>query len=87
MISFRIAPHSTRPVNIVEVLDDGGVIATIVPTDSAKSTISLTVISAHMRTVVHDDGRRSNPPIPAVTVTFDPEPYEIKFGAIIRMRR
>ncbi|MBI2013744.1 MAG: hypothetical protein HYS87_02885 [Candidatus Colwellbacteria bacterium] len=67
-VEFRIVKHSIRPVNLVEVILDSKVIATICPDDDT----GIRVISAHITKTIEDDGSTSFPPIPHVTVLFNP---------------
>lgn len=82
-LSFRLVRHSVRDIEIVEVLCDGEVCATIYPGPDRK----LVLVSAHIRSFMHEDGSISNPPIPALAVDFLPEPYEIHHGRIVKPRR
>jgi hypothetical protein len=82
MITFRLAT-ATHGKEIVEVLCDGEVCAAIYPAEAN----TIRIVSAHMTTTAIEDGRNSKPPIPAVAITFEPEPYVIQHGSIIRQRR
>lgn len=80
-IQFRVMPHSRRPgVQIAELLLDGQMVATIYP-DGEKG---IKLVSAHMEKVQQDDGSISNPPIPHVLISFDPQPYTIEGGRIVK---
>jgi len=80
-IEFRLAPHSIKPaIQIVEVLLDGKVVAAIYP-DAFQSC---KIISAHMRNIEFDDGRANEPPLPSVTILFEPREYRIEGDQIIR---
>jgi hypothetical protein len=81
MITFRLAPY-TGGKEIVEVLCDGEVCAAIYPSASM-----IKIVSAHMTATTIEDGRKSTPPIPAVAISFAPEPFIIQHGSIIRNRR
>ena len=80
-ITFEVKPHSSKPgIQVAEILIDGAMVATIYP-DGEKG---VKLVSAHMEEVVQDDGSRSAPPIPAVLITFDPQPYTIKGNRIVK---
>jgi len=82
-ISFRLAQHTSRDIEVVEVLCDGEVCGTIYPIEDSR----MVLVSAHIRGVLHEDGTQSNPPIPTLLVDFNPEPYEIRHGRIVKPRR
>jgi hypothetical protein len=82
-IGFRLAKHAKREVEIVEVLCDGEVCAAIYPAQDSK----MLLVSAHIRALMHDDGSAGAPPIPSILVEFNPEPYEISYGRIVKPRR
>jgi len=42
------------------------------------------LVSAHMEEVVQSDGIGSFPPIPDIRITFDPQPYTIEGGRIVK---
>lgn len=80
-IGFRVLPHSVRPgVQIAEILINGSMVAAIYP-DGEKG---IKLVSAHMKEVRQDDGTTSVPPIPAVLIEFDQQPYTIEGGRIVR---
>jgi len=79
--TFEVKPHSIKHgVQVAEILMDGEMVATIYP-DGEKG---IKLVSAHMEGVVQDDGSRSMPPIPAVLITFDPQPYTIEGNRIVK---
>lgn len=80
-IQFRVVPHSIRPgAQVAEILLDGEMVATVYP-DGQKG---IKLVSAHMEGVKQDDGIGSFPPIPAVLISFDPQPYTIEGGRIVK---
>lgn len=80
-VTFEVKPHSIKPgVQVAEILIDGEMVATIYP-DGEKG---VKLVSAHMEKVVQDDGSKSVPSIPAVLITFDPQPYTIEGGRIVK---
>lgn len=91
MIQFRPTHHAINlSTEIVEVLVDGKVAAVIYP-DGERG---IKIVSAHFVSaddpvamaaeIKIDDGRTSRPPIPAVSMSFDPRPYTIEGDRIIR---
>jgi len=72
-ITFRLARHTARQVEVVEVLCDGEMCGVIYPLQGK----ALMLVSAHMTDVTLDDGAGEPLQIPAVRVTFDPRPYRI----------
>ena len=81
-VTFEVREHSLkRGVSIVEIKMEGEVVAAIYP-DEPKG---IKVVSAHIKQVQQDDGARSIPPIPAVLIKFDPQPYEIRRGRIVKL--
>lgn len=92
MIRFRISHHHIWGYEIVEVLDnDGQFLASILP--STENVI--TIMSAHLlgaaerdvRSFVgYDYGTRERP-IPSIELTFNPGPYRIENGRIVRVER
>ena len=80
-VTFQVNPHSVKSgVQVVEILIDGKMVATIYP-DEEKG---VKLVSAHMEEVFQDDGSRSVPPIPAVLITFNPQPYTIEGHRIVK---
>ena len=80
-ITFEVKFHSSKPgIQVVEILMDDKMVPTIYP-DGEKG---VKLVSAHMEEVVQDDGSRSAPPIPAVLITFDPQPYTIEGNRIVK---
>lgn len=80
-VDFRIAEHSHTGSRIVEVLLDGNVVAVIYPEDYR----GIKLVSAHIDGQPdYDDGIGRVPPIPMITVNFDPRPYRIQGGLLIR---
>ena len=83
-LEFRVVPHSGRlGVPVGQILLDGEMIASIYP-DGEKG---IKIVSAHMKEVQQDDGSTSVPPIPHVSIIFDPQPYAIEGGRIVRHPR
>ena len=92
-ISFRIARHSVwSGVEVVEILENGAVVGVMYP--QLNKTVK--VVSAHIENqerdndfagnVVFDDGTASCPPIPSITIKFNPSPYRIVGNRIVRER-
>ena len=89
-IRFRIVKNSFTRQDIVEVLVDGKVAGVIYPFGEK----GIKIVSAHIvgtiveenfaGEVVKDDGTESFPPIPAVLINFNPSPYDIEGGRIVR---
>lgn len=89
-IGFRMAKRATGR-DIVEILIDRKVVGVIYP----KEEKGIKIVSAHISAskaekgfvgeVIEDDGSQSFPPIPAVLIDFNPSPYEIKDGKIVRI--
>jgi len=66
MIEFRFAVHSARRSQVIEVFLDGRLCAAIYPGES-----SIHVISRYFKHPFQfDEGRRSRPPVPVLTVGF-----------------
>lgn len=94
MITFKIAKHSTRGYDIVEILEDGEVVGAIYP--DLRTQRGVKVVSAHIAetnippdfegTVVEDPGSLMLP-IPSVNIQFKPETWFISEGKIIRPKR
>ena len=83
-VTFRVTPHSSRPdVEVAGIFLNGEIVATIYP-DGEKG---VKIVSAHMETVHHDAEPTSVPPIPAVLIQFDPQPYSIEGGKIVKHPR
>lgn len=93
-IEFRLAPHNINTsVNIVEILVDGMVCGVIYPEEPK----GIKVVSAHIKEtttendftgqVIEDNGSTSWPPIPSVSIRFEPSPYFISGGKIVRLPR
>ena len=83
-VTFDIHEHSLRPgVQIVDVLLDGNMVATIYPAGDK----SIKLASAHIVEVVEDDGSESLLPIPEVRIRFDPQPYAIEGNRLVRYPR
>ena len=81
-IEFHVIPHSIKGnTGIVEILVDEKVAAVLYP-DGEKG---LKLVSAHFKDIVQDDGTTNNPPIPAILITLDPQPYMIKDGKIVKL--
>ncbi len=80
-ISFKIETHSVKPgVQIVEVLEDDKVIATIYPEEKGVK-----IVSAHIADIFEDKKPSAFPPIPSITVTFNPGPYTIVGGETVKL--
>ena len=87
MITFHLTKHATRPnVQVIEILHDGQVCATIVPTGDDV----VRIISAHFFGVDHPQGFQKFVrmaghqgellPIPTIDLVFEPRPYTINDG-------
>ena len=94
MISFRLAKHTILPgVSMVEILVDGEMAGVVYPAGEK----GVRVISAHIREtkteeeffgeVIENDGSGNWPPIPHVEIQFDPSPYVISGGRVVRLPR
>jgi len=92
-IDFRVVPHSLIPsVKIVEILESGMVIGCICPEEEK----SIRVVSAHFAesstdegfagAVVEDDGSDSPLPIPAHIIRFEPSPWTIEGGRVVKSK-
>ena len=92
-ISFRVTPHSQGTgTHVVEILENGEVIGAIYP----EGDRGIKLVSVHVSessadknftgTVVEDDGSGSWPPIPAYHVAFEPSPWFIEGGRIVKMK-
>lgn len=80
-MDFRIAWHSLTGCRIVEVLLDNGVVATIYPKDYR----GIRLVSPHVDGQPElDDGIGETLPIPTITINFDPRPYRIKNGRLVK---
>jgi len=80
-VTFEVRPHSRKSgVRVVEILVDGEM-AAVIYADGEKG---IKLVSAHMKEVVQDDGSNSVPPIPTILITFDPQPYAIEDGRIVK---
>lgn len=77
VVEFNIRPHDITPgVNVVDVLIDGVMAAVIFPDSSNR----IKLMSAHIADAQMFEGD----PVPAITVEFNPRPYEIIDGRIVR---
>lgn len=68
MVTFRLALHELRPLQIVEVLIDGRVSATIVPGDTAGG---LHIITRHLDTpplIYNETDEQTNITIHAIQI-------------------
>ena len=92
MISFRLAKHTILPgVSMVEILVDGETAGVVYPAGEK----GVRVISAHIKEteteedfsgeVIENDGTGNWPPIPHVEIQFDPSPYVISGGRVVRL--
>ena len=74
MIDFRIAPHRViAGKNIVEVMLDGNVVATI----AANGIDGIQVMSAHLNDHWLDDGEKIGLGTPSIHITFKPRPVRM----------
>ena len=90
-VSFRLAEHSIhRGVQIVEILVDGETAVAIYP----RGDKGIMLVSAHIEDKeteegfvgeVVEDARRVWPPIPAFVITFNPSPYTIRGGKVVKL--
>lgn len=79
-VTFRLAPHfSTSSVKVVEILLDGAVCGVIYPRERG-----IEVVSAHIAAIDQSTGEGTWPPIPSVEISFDPRPYRIVGGRIVK---
>jgi hypothetical protein len=94
VISFRVGAHSVSQAPIVEILIDGRVVSVIYPENENR----IRIVSAHFKGVGKqdgsftdhvqlDDGSNSNPPIPAISIIFEPGRYEIVGRRIVRLSK
>ena len=80
-ISFRIKSHTeTSGVEVVEIIENEMVVGVIYPTEKG-----IKLVSAHIEEVVDDRKPVDWPPIPAVLVTFNPGPYEIRGNELVKL--
>jgi len=83
-ISFRVKEHMLRPgVQILEILAGGEVCGVIYPGEGK----SITLVSAHFAGMKCASGAGSIFPIPSVSVAFNPSPYKIEAGKIVKLPR
>jgi hypothetical protein len=83
-VTFRVDEHSHRSgTEVMEILIDGVAVATVSPGDGK----SVRIISAHMKSVTEISGEGSLMPIPAVLIEFDPRPWSIEGGKLVRHGR
>lgn len=82
MLKFSIAQHKHIPgVLLVEVHDESGCIAAIYPSGEK----GLKLVSAHISKTEVEDGSGTVPPIPSVMIEFDPQPWEIRDGKLVKL--
>lgn len=85
MIAFRITHHAVRRgIEIVEILYNGEVCAVMYPKleeDGIKITSAHFDLTRGVR-VVSNEGEKL--PIPEIFVTFEPRPFRIEDGKIVR---
>ena len=82
-IGFRIAEHSVQEgVQICEVLVDEQVVGVIYPTEKG-----IKIVSAHFYSTEGDNGVGKIPPIPSISINFNPQPYSIIDGTIRRQKK
>jgi hypothetical protein len=86
MITFRLAKHlaserfdTVKDRELVEIVLDGVVVAAIYSRDDA-----VRLVSAHIKDHKYDSGEGSVLPIPCHEFTFDPQPYRIEGGKLVR---
>lgn len=91
-LTFRLALHRALPdVQVVEVLHRGEICGVIYP-DGPKG---MKIISAHFAgdlaegenfpdSISMDNGERTSPPIPSVSIEFDPRPFSFQSHKIVR---
>lgn len=90
--TLRLAKHQYLPnTSIIEILKDGQVCAVIYPEGDAD----IKIVSAHFAGdlaegskfpigIRMNNGERDHPPIPSLHVRFDPRPYSIEPGRLVR---
>jgi predicted RNA-binding Zn-ribbon protein involved in translation (DUF1610 family) len=92
-MTFRVSEHTIRPgVQVLEILHDGMVCGILVPHDDYPNVVRL--ISAHLLGagesegvaphIIISDNIGERAPIPTVAFIFDPGPYIIDGGRIVR---
>jgi hypothetical protein len=93
-LTFNIKPHGVLlGVSIVEILEDGRFIGAVYP----EGEKGIKLVSAHFAdepeidegfagTVLSDDGTTSFPPIPSLSIEFEPSPYTIVGNRIVRKK-
>lgn len=80
-VEFQVRQHDFKSgVQVIEILVDGEMVAILYP----EGEKGVKLVSAHMEEVVEDDGTESIPPIPAIWVRFNPRPYTIEHGKLVR---
>lgn len=90
-VTFRLTEHSVhKDTKIVEVLVDGKVAGVMYPHENK----GIKIVSAHIEEktvdkdfageVTTDDGIANWLPIPSVTIRFNPSPYTIVGGRIVK---
>ncbi len=89
MIEIRPARHGTTGKGIAEILKDGRVVGVVYPTEGGIGVVSAHISSMDAEEgfagrVVEDNGQSPWSPIPAVLINFDPSPYHIVDGEIVR---
>jgi len=91
-VEFKIKPHSIlKNIQVVEILVDGRTAGVVYPMGDK----GIKIVSAHIEKtqiekdfvgeVVEDDGSQSWPPIPAVSIIFNPSPYTIIGNKIVKL--
>lgn len=81
MISFRAQKHVVDHSTVIEILWHGVPCAVMYPMPKGVK-----IISAHIDGEVVTDNGEPNMPIPAVHINFDPGPYSIEGGKIVKHR-
>lgn len=82
MINFRLVEYSIREgVRVVEIMTDGVFSAAIYP-DGEKG---IKIVSAHFDDIKIDSGEEKFLQIPSVNIKFNPVPYAIIDGRIVKI--
>jgi hypothetical protein len=77
LITFRLKPHSHKPVEIVEICLNGQCIAAIYPIDDRDGVKLVSAHSEKVMIVKEDDGSKFFPHIPHVEILFKPKGYSL----------
>lgn len=92
-IRFKIVSHRVREgTKAVEILFEDAVVATMYPGRGNE----VCIVSAHFegdigenglpKGITFDSGKGSLIPIPVLTFTFEPKPYKIEHGEIVKQK-